>query len=150
MIGTLTNTCAILVGTSIGCLLRSGLKEKYRQVLFLAMGLAAFGIGLENLTNAMPKSHYHVLFIVSLAIGALLGTWWQIDKRFNALVTKYSQSQVGQGLATGVLLYCFGALSIVGPVMAAVKADYTMLFTNATLDFVTSIIFGPVLVGGCC
>lgn len=142
MLGTLTNTCAILVGTSIGCLLRSGLKEQYRQVLFLAMGLAAFGIGLENLTNAMPKSHYHVLFIVSLAIGALLGTWWQIDKKFNALVTKYSQSQVGQGLATGVLLYCFGALSIVGPVMAAVKADYTMLFTNATLDFVTSIIFG--------
>ncbi|WP_302046721.1 DUF554 domain-containing protein [Ligilactobacillus agilis] len=142
MIGTVINTCAILVGTSIGCLLRSGLKEKYHQVLFLAMGLAAFGIGLENLTNAMPKSHYHVLFIVSLAIGALLGTWWQIDKKFNALVTKYSQSQVGQGLATGVLLYCFGALSIVGPVMAAVKADYTMLFTNATLDFVTSIIFG--------
>lgn len=106
------------------------------------MGLAAFGIGLENLTNAMPKSHYHVLFIVSLAIGALLGTWWQIDKKFNTLVTRYSQSQVGQGLATGVLLYCFGALSIVGPVMAAVKADYTMLFTNATLDFVTSIIFG--------
>ena len=87
MIGTVTNTCAILVGTSIGCLLRSGLKEKYRQVLFLAMGLAAFGIGLENLTNAMPKSHYHVLFIVSLAIGALLGTWWQIDKKFSEILT---------------------------------------------------------------
>ena len=82
MIGTITNTCAILVGTSIGCLLRSGLKEKYRQVLFLAMGLAAVGIGLENLTNDMPKSHYHVLYIVILAIGDLLGTWWQNGKNF--------------------------------------------------------------------
>lgn len=142
MLGTITNTIAILIGTSIGCFLRSGLKQKYRDALFLAMGLAALGIGLENVTNALPKSHYHVLFIVSLAIGALLGTFFQIDHRFNNLVAKYSQSQIGKGLATGVLLYCFGALSIVGPVMAAVKGDYTMLFTNATLDFVTSIIFG--------
>ncbi len=41
-----------------------------------------------------------------------------------------------------MLLYCIGALSIVGPVMAAVKGDQTMLYTNAMLDFVTAIVFG--------
>ncbi|MBA2913784.1 DUF554 domain-containing protein [Limosilactobacillus frumenti] len=143
MIGTIANTIAILVGTSIGCVLKGGIKERYQNVLFTAMGLAALGIGLENAINNMPKSHYPVLFIVSLAIGAVLGTWWRIDDHFNHLIKHFGGgSQLGKGLATGILLYCIGALSIVGPVMAAVKGDHTMLFTNATLDFVSSMVFG--------
>lgn len=143
MIGTIANTVAILIGTSIGCILKGGIKERYQNVLFTAMGLAALGIGLENAINNLPKSHYPVLFIVSLAIGAVLGTWWRIDDHFNGLIKHFGgSSQIGKGLATGILLYCIGALSIVGPVMAAVKGDYTMLFTNATLDFVSSMVFG--------
>lgn len=143
MVGIIANVIAILVGTSIGCILKGGLKQKYSDVLFVAMGLAALGIGLENVVNNLPKSHYPVLFIVSLAIGGVLGTWWRVDDRFNSLVDHFGgTSQLGQGLATGILLYCIGALSIVGPVMAAVKGDYTMLFTNATLDFVSSMVFG--------
>lgn len=143
MIGTIANTGAILVGTTLGCFLKKGLKERYQDALFLAMGLAALGIGLENVVNNMPKSHYPVLFIVSLAIGAVVGTWWKIDDHFNQLIKRCGgQSRIAEGIATGILLYCIGALSIVGPVMAAVKGDHTMLFTNATLDFVTSMVFG--------
>ena len=143
MIGTLANVIAILVGTSLGCLLKGGIKKQYEEALFTAMGLAALGIGLENVVNNMPKSHYPVLFIVSLAVGGVLGTWWQIDGHFNGLVNHFGGgSQLGKGIATGILLYCIGALSIVGPVMAAVKGDYTMLFTNAMLDLITSMVFG--------
>lgn len=144
MIGTFANVLAILVGTAIGCVLKGGIKKSYEEILFMAMGLAALGIGLENVINNMPKSHYPVLFIVSLAIGGVLGNWWQVDAHFNQVVNHFggSGSRVGQGIATGILLYCIGALSIVGPVMAAVKGDSTMLFTNATLDFVTSMVFG--------
>lgn len=142
MNGTIVNTIALLVGTSIGCLLKKGIKSKYENVLYTAMGLAALGIGLENVTNCMPKSKYPVLFIVSLSLGAVIGTWLDIDGRFNHLVDKLGQSELGKGLATEILLCCIGALSIVGPVMAAVKGDYTMLYTNATLDFVTSMVFG--------
>lgn len=142
MNGTIVNTIALLVGTSIGCLLKKGIKSKYENVLYTAMGLAALGIGLENVTNSMPKSKYPVLFIVSLSLGAVIGTWLDIDGRFNHLVDKLGQSELGKGLATEILLCCIGALSIVGPVMAAVKGDYTMLYTNATLDFVTSMVFG--------
>ena len=143
MIGTLANVLAILIGTSIGCVLKGGISKKYEDALFVAMGLAALGIGLENAINNMPKSHYPVLFIVSLALGAVLGTWWQIDKRFNGLIDRFGGgSNIGKGISTGILLYCIGALTIVGPVMAAVKGDNTMLFTNATLDFVTSMVFG--------
>jgi uncharacterized membrane protein YqgA involved in biofilm formation len=75
MIGTLTNVCAILVGTTIGCLIKGGLQKKYEEALFTAMGLAALGIGMEYVVNGLSKSQYPVMFIVSLAIGACLGTW---------------------------------------------------------------------------
>lgn len=143
MIGTIANTCAILVGTTIGCVVKGGIKKKYEDVLYIAMGLAALGIGLENVINSMPKSKYPVLFIVSLALGAVIGTWLDLDKHYSNLIARFGgKSATGKGIATGILLYCIGALSIVGPVMAAVKGQYTMLFTNATLDFVSSIILG--------
>lgn len=143
MIGTIANTCAILVGTTIGCVVKGGIKKKYEDVLYIAMGLAALGIGLENVVNNMPKSKYPVLFIVSLALGAVIGTWLDINGHYNNLINHFGgKSATGQGIATGILLYCIGALSIVGPVMAAVKGQYTMLFTNAMLDFITSIILG--------
>lgn len=143
MVGIITNVVAILVGTMLGCLLKHGIKQEYQDVLFVAMGLAALGIGMENVVNNMPKSHYPVLFIISLAVGGLLGTILDVDGHFNNLVAKSGgHSQLGKGIATGILLYCIGALSIVGPVIAATRHDYTMLFTNATLDFVTSMVFG--------
>lgn len=142
MIGTITNTLALLVGTSIGAVMKKGIKAKYEQVLYTAMGLAAFGIGMQNVVNNLPKSKYPVLFIGSLSLGALLGTFIDIDGRFNRLVARLGKSELGKGLATEILLCCIGALSIVGPVMAAVKGDNTMLYTNAMLDFVTSMVFG--------
>lgn len=143
MSGTFANVISILIGTSLGCLINGGIKKKYEQALFAAMGLSALGIGMENIVNNMPKSHYHVMFIASLAIGVVIGTWLDIDGWFNRLTKRIGGGEgFSQGLATGILLYCIGALSIVGPVMAAVKGDNTMLYTNATLDFVTSMVLG--------
>lgn len=143
MIGTLANVCAILVGTALGCLMQRGIKPQYQQALFTAMGLAALGIGLQNVVLNIPKSNYPVLFIVSLALGGLLGTMGNLAGRFQNLVNKLGgKGSLSQGLITASLLYCIGALSIVGPVLAAVKGNYTMLWTNSMLDFVTAMVFG--------
>ena len=77
---------------------------------------------------------------MSLALGSLIGTMMDIDGKFQGLVGKYSKSNLGQGLSTGILLYCIGTLSILGPVMSALYGDNTYLFTNATLDLVTSTV----------
>lgn len=144
MLGTTVNSLCILIGTAIGCLLKNLLNERSQNALYQAMGLAAAGIGLENVVQNMPKSRYHVLFIVSLAIGSLIGSQLEVEKHFNSMVERglHSSSTIATGLSTGILLYCIGALSLVGPVMAAVKGDQTMLLTNATLDFVSSIVLG--------
>ncbi len=139
MIGTLVNTGTILCGSLIGGLLKKGIKDKYRDALYNAMGLAAIGIGVNSICTNMPNSAYPVLFIVSLALGSLLGSVIDLDEKFNKLVGKFSRSNLGQGLSTGILMFCIGTLSILGPINAALYGDNTYLFTNATLDLVTSM-----------
>lgn len=140
MLGTIVNTGTILAGSILGSVLRKGIKEKYQDALYTAMGLAATALGINAVVSNMPNSKYPVLFIVSLAAGSLIGTILDIDARFQGMVGKYSKSKLGQGLSTGILLYCIGTLSIMGPVMSALHGDNTYLFTNATLDFVTSTV----------
>lgn len=141
MLGTIVNTCTILVGSIIGSIIHKGIKTKYRDVLFTAMGLAAFGIGINSICQNMPKSEYPVLFIVSLAVGGLIGTALDLQGRVDRLSVRVeSKGGSMQGIITGILIFCIGTLSIVGPINAALTGDYTYLFTNATLDFVTSMV----------
>lgn len=174
MIGTIVNTAMIITGSTVGALLKKGIKPQYSDALFTAMGLAATGLGINAVVQNMPKSVYPVLFIASLAIGCLIGTVIDIDKRFQDLtlwiqnrprkggdVTGASageaegsgeavsagpaaplvkENRLGEGLSTGILLYCIGTLSILGPIQSALYGDNTYLFTNATLDLVTSAV----------
>ncbi|MCI7099596.1 MAG: DUF554 domain-containing protein [Lachnospiraceae bacterium] len=140
MLGTIVNTGTILAGSMIGSIFKKGIKEEYQGALFTAMGLAATGLGINSIVQNMPKSSYPVLFIISLALGSLLGTMLDLNGRFQRLSSRFSSSRLGEGLSTGILLYCIGTLSILGPVQSALYGDNTYLFTNATLDFVTSMV----------
>lgn len=144
MLGTIVNTCTIIIGSTFGHLAKRGIKEKYQTVMFQAMGLASLALGFNAVANHMPKSEYPVLFVVSLAIGGLLGTWLDLDGRFNRFVSSRSKEgdkgNLAQGLSTGILLYCIGTLSIVGPMISALNGDNTYLYTNATLDLITSAV----------
>lgn len=141
MIGTLVNVGAILVGSLCGGLFRRVMKKNLSEALMSVMGLAAFGLGINAVVQNMPKSQYPVLFIVSLAIGCLLGSWLQIDRRIRALTERgEGGGDLGQGIVAGCLIFCVGTLSILGPVQSALYGDHTYLFTNASLDFVTSMV----------
>lgn len=140
MIGTIANTCAILIGTLFGTILKKGIRPQYQDAMFHAMGLAAIGLGMHAVVTSMSESQYPVLFIASLAIGGLIGSMLNIEKRFQGLMGRFSSSRLGEGLSTAILLFCIGTLSIVGPMQSALYGDHTYLFTNATLDLVTSAI----------
>jgi len=145
MIGTIVNTCTIIAGTLLGALLHRGVKEEYKEVLYTGLGLASLAIGLNATITNLPKSQYPVLFIVAMAVGGVIGTMLDIDGRFKRMVNRHSKegevSRLGDGLSTAILLYCIGPLSMLGPVISALKGDHTFLFTNATLDFVSSTVF---------
>jgi len=140
MIGTLFNTTTIIIGSVTGSLLRKSIGEKQQKVLYDAMGLAAAGIGINSIVNNMPDSKYPVLFIASLAIGNLIGSSLDFDGKFQRLVGRTGNQGLGQGLSTAILLFCIGTLSILGPIQSAINGDNTYLFTNGTLDLVTSTV----------
>lgn len=139
MIGTIINTCTIITGSVIGSLLKKGIKEEYNSALFNALGLSCLALGFNACISRMNSSEYPILFIISLAIGSLVGTILNLDTRMKK-ATNNKNSSLAEGLTTAALLYCIGTLSIVGPMMSALYDDNTFLITNATLDFVTSIV----------
>ncbi|WP_337575494.1 DUF554 domain-containing protein [Fournierella sp.] len=143
MIGTIANTATILAGSLVGSRLKSGLGEKYKEALMNGMGLAATLLGVNSVVQAMPQSRYSVLFIVSLAVGGVLGTAISLDSLFQKAVDKLplaGGSELGKGLSTAILLFCAGTLSILGPMQSALQGDNTYLFTNAVLDGITSTV----------
>lgn len=139
MFGTIVNVVLIVAGTLIGTALKKGIKEEYQTALFNAMGFAAVALGANAVVQNMPKSIYPVLFIVSLAIGGFVGAVLNLDGKFNSLVGRFGNSNLGKGLSTAILLFCIGTLSILGPIESALNNNHTYLLTNATLDFVTSM-----------
>lgn len=75
-----------------------------------------------------------------------MGTALDIDGRFKRLIDRIKKgngnsNRLAEGLSTAILLYCIGPLSMLGPVISALNGDNTFLFTNATLDFVSSMVF---------
>ena len=144
MLGTITNTITILVGSVAGSFMKRGIRPQYQSALFVAMGLASLALGFNAVVRTMPLSEYPVLFIVSLASGGLLGTILDLDGRFKRLVDRFDKSHeavsLAKGLSTGILLYCIGTFSIVGPMISALEGDNTFLYTNATLDLITSAV----------
>ncbi|MBQ9177089.1 MAG: DUF554 domain-containing protein, partial [Bacteroidaceae bacterium] len=102
----------------------------------------------------LPKSHYPVLFILSMAMGGRVGASMKLSERFSRLVdgkqtatvdgkqtaTADGKPRLSEGLSTAILLFCIGTFSMLGPVNSAILGDNTYLYTNATLDFITSMV----------
>lgn len=153
MLGTIVNTAAIVVGSVAGSVMHRGIGERYKRALYDSLGLASLAIGLNATITHFPQSRYPVLFIVALAVGVVLGTALDIDGRFHRLVNRLQKRTtphrtptgrnggLGAGLSAAILLYCIGPLSMLGPVISALNGDNTFLFTNATLDLVSSFVF---------
>lgn len=141
MVGTIVNTCCIIAGSILGAVLKKGIKPQYQEALFNAMGIASLALGANACVHNLPKSTVPVLFIISLAVGSLIGYMLKLDDRFSRLVNRGDGSgRLAEGLSTGILLYCIGTFSMLGPVLSALHGDNTYLFTNATLDFCSSMV----------
>ncbi len=141
MVGTLVNTGCIIAGSVIGAVLKRGIRPKYQDSLYAAMGICSLALGVNACVRNIPNSAYPVLFIVSIALGSLIGAGLNLSERFNRLVNRRSSDgRLGEGLTTGVLLFCIGTFSILGPMQSALQGDNTYLYTNATLDFITSAV----------
>jgi uncharacterized membrane protein YqgA involved in biofilm formation len=140
VIGTIVNCGTIISGSLLGAAFKKGIKEEYKNIMMQGMGLSASVLGISSAVSSISKSNYHVLFIVSMAVGGIIGQRLGLDRKVNSITARFSKNNLVEGLSTAVLLFCAGTLSILGPLESALKGDNTLLYTNAMLDGITSIV----------
>jgi len=142
MFGVLVNVIAVIAGSLIGLLCRKGISQKLSDAVMIAVGLCIIYIGLSG---TFEENNTTVL-VVSMALGALVGTLIDFDKHVNNLglfvEKKFAKSgnegAVSKAFVTSSLLFCVGAMAVVGSINAGL-GDNEMLFTKSILDFISSI-----------
>lgn len=151
-LGTLVNSAAIVVGAVAGTLLRRGIPAAWKETILAAMGLCVTVIGMKM---AQGSAHL-VLVVVSLALGALVGEALDLDGR----LTRFGQwlqrrllgnrsaatgSSLGEAFVSASLLFCIGAMAIVGAIEDGLAGNHEILFAKASLDGVISVVLASTL-----
>lgn len=146
--GTWINVALVLLGTGSGLLVRNRLSPKMRVVITQAMGLVTIFIGIsmaQDLSKAQVGSIAGVILaLISLAIGGLLGEWWQIENRLTSLgdwlKTQFKgESRFTEGFVAASLLFCIGPMTILGSLNNGLLGDSTILVVKSTMDGLVSI-----------
>ena len=149
MLGVTVNAVAVIIGSLIGMLFSKGIPEKISSTITVGLGLATMYVGI---TGSLCGENTLVM-ILSIVIGAIIGSLIDIDKRLNLfgefVERKFNKSDgktsVAQGMVTASLVFCVGAMTIVGSLNAGISGDNTMLFTKSALDFMISIVFASTM-----
>ncbi len=147
MVGVLVNFGAIVIGGSLGLLLKQGLPERITKVIMQGIGLSVLVIGLSSAI----QTDNMLLLVISLVLGGALGALIRIDYNLERL-GKYVESKFknkdngfAKGFVITTLIYCVGAMAIVGSIEAGVEGDNTTLYVKSILDGVTAIVFAATL-----
>ena len=147
MKGTLVNTVAVLVGSGLGVLLKTGLAEKYKETVMQTLGLA---VGIIGIKMALASENF-IMVILSLVIGAIIGEYFTLNKKIDNLGQKLTAKcgekygDVGVGFVTASLIYCIGAMAIVGALQDGINGDAGILYAKALLDGISAIVFAATL-----
>lgn len=142
MIGTLVNTAAVIGGGIIGMLLKKSMPDRITTIYFQAIGLFTLAIGAS-----MAIQMEHILIVVSsLAIGSLLGEWWNLEKGAEGASNylkhrfKIGSEKFTEGLVTSFLLFCVGSMTIIGAIQEGTGGSPDLLFTKSLMDFFSAIL----------
>lgn len=150
MLGTIVNTAAIIVGSLIGLLFKGSIPAKYSQTIMHGVGLAVILIGLKTAL----KTDDLLVIIISLAIGCVMGELLRIEDRLEGLGKSLGRLVSGdtggfaKGFVAASLIYCVGAMAIVGSLESGLSGNHQTLFAKSLLDGIGSILFASTLGAG--
>ena len=146
--GVLVNTATVIIGGLAGLLLKKGIPERLSTAVMTAIGLCTVAIG----ATGVFKGENQLVMILSLVFGTIVGTLIDIDRRLEALGDKLQKksksgdsSTFSQGFVTASLLFCVGAMTIVGSMNAGISGDNKMLYTKSLLDLISATMLSASL-----
>lgn len=147
MFGTIINSISIILGAIIGVIIKKGIKESYKTTIMDGIGLSIIIIGVMGAI----KTENLILVIGSVVIGGIIGEFIAIERKLDKLGHSL-QKKLGtkdgdfsKGFVTASLIYCVGAMAIIGSLEAGIQGDYSTLFAKSILDGITAIIFASSL-----
>ena len=142
MIGTLVNAAAVVVGGTVGMLLNKSMPERFKTIYFQAIGLFTIAIGISMVWNMQNI----IMVVGSLAVGSLLGEWMNlevgVERLANALKKRFKigSEKFSEGLITSFLLFCVGAMTIVGAIDEGTGRSNEVLLTKSMMDGFSAIL----------
>lgn len=158
MLGVIINTVTVLLGSAVGLLLKKGIPERFNQAVMTAIALCTLCIGVTGTL----KGENTLVMILSMVCGTIVGTLLELDgflggigQRIEArLKHRGGGAGITEGFVTASLLFCIGAMTLVGALEAGLNGDHRMLITKSMLDLVSSCMlsvslgFGVMLSAG--
>lgn len=153
MTGTIINVIAVLAGGFVGLGIKKGLPERINQAVTYMLGLSTGIIGLNGILSTMLRvdpaagrvsSSGELLLLGSLALGTLVGELLHIEEGLNGvgdLIEKRLRAgNFSKGFISASVLFCAGAMTIMGSIQGGLGQGYTILLTKSSLDFIAAII----------
>lgn len=147
MLGTIVNVLAICAGAIIGVTLKKGIKPSVKKTVMQAIGLSVLLVGLQM----SLQSNQIILVIISLALGGICGELLKIEENLHELGLKLQNlvgkksGDIASAFVTTSLIYCVGAMAIVGAIEDGLTGNPNTLFTKAILDGISAIFFASTM-----
>lgn len=161
-LGTIINVIAIIAGGACGLLLKKGIPENFKTTIMQAIGLSVVIVGISGSLQGIYSvtaegkldRNYITGMILSLVIGSILGEILKIEKNLDKLgawfQNRFARNESGfaKGFVTASLVYCVGAMAIVGSLEDGLYGKVDILFAKSMLDGITAIVFSATLGAG--
>lgn len=162
-LGTIINVGAILLGGVAGLVMGRSVKVRYQDILMSAVGICVLFLGVAGTMEQMLTveggklvSGGSMMMIFSMAIGALLGEWLNIEGKMEHF-GKWLKTKTGSGgdnsfvdaFVTTSLTVCIGAMAIVGSIQDGIYGDYSVLAAKAILDMIIVFVMTVSMGKGC-
>lgn len=150
MLGTIVNTLAILAGCAIGLLLKRGINEKVTDAIMKGISLCVIYIGIDGMLEGSKTLAVIIAMALGAAIGTLLDLNGKMEKLGKMIEGRISNgvADIAQGFVTASLIYCVGAMAVVGSLQSGLNGDHSMLYTKALLDGLSAMVLTASLGAG--
>jgi uncharacterized membrane protein YqgA involved in biofilm formation len=157
--GSIVNAVAVIAGALLGMLIKGKLSERFKTIIMQALGLAVVIIGLSGTLSSIFKvssdgaleNNNIMIMIIFLVLGSIIGEAIDIEKKLNRFADFVQKKLPGSegnfsvGFVTATLLFCVGAMAIVGSLEEGLTGNGDTLYAKSILDGTSSIIFSATL-----
>jgi len=148
MWGTIVNVMAVVVGALLGIAGGSMISPETRETVSRGVALGVLLVGIQM---ALETQHL-VVVLVSIALGGVLGEMIGIENYLNRaalylerLVSKPGEGGIAKGFVSATLIFCVGAMAIMGSLQSGLTGEHSILYAKSVLDGVISVVLSSTL-----